>query len=292
MRETASRSTRIVLRARWRETVSRDPCPPVIQVEGLRKHYVGRRWSDVSFDVQEGEIFGLIGPNGAGKTTTLECVEGLRKPDAGRVRVFGLDPLRDAGALQPRVGVQLQESHLQKRITVWEAIDLWSSLYRQPVDGARLLEQLGLQDKRQAWFMTLSGGQKQRLFIALALIHDPEIVFLDELTNRTSACPVAPSGTGAGSDRVKTWCDHDPQEEAERLALASPSSITVPSSSRTPDSSCAALPSDRSITTATRGLALLSACGRCLTATRPRPLLVPAASLVPGRCSGLARALA
>ena len=155
----------------------------VIVVEGLRKHYGQvRAVEDVSFDVDQGEIFGLIGPNGAGKTTTLECVEGLRVPDAGHIRIFGLDPVRDAAALQPRVGVQLQESHLQKRITVWEAVDLWASLYRQPVDGTRLLEQLGLHDKRHAWFMTLSGGQKQRLFIALALIHDPEVVFLDELT--------------------------------------------------------------------------------------------------------------
>ena len=156
---------------------------PVIQVEGLRKYY-GKVHAveDVSFDVREGEIFGLIGPNGAGKTTTLECVEGFRRPDAGRIRVFGLDPQRDALSLQARVGVQLQESHLQKRITVWEAVDLWASLYAQPVDGARLLEQLGLHEKRHAWFMTLSGGQKQRLFIALALINDPEVVFLDELT--------------------------------------------------------------------------------------------------------------
>jgi ABC-2 type transport system ATP-binding protein len=155
----------------------------VIVVEGLRKHYGQvRAVDDVSFDVDQGEIFGLIGPNGAGKTTTLECVEGLRVPDAGHIRIFGLDPVRDAAALQPRVGVQLQEAHLQKRITVWEAVDLWASLYRQPVDGTRLLGQLGLQDKRHAWFMTLSGGQKQRLFIALALIHDPEVVFLDELT--------------------------------------------------------------------------------------------------------------
>jgi ABC-2 type transport system ATP-binding protein len=155
----------------------------VIVVEGLRKYYGQvRAVEEVSFDVDQGEIFGLIGPNGAGKTTTLECVEGLRVPDAGRIRLFDLDPVRDAAALQPRVGVQLQESHLQKRITVWEAVDLWASLYRQPVDGTRLLDQLGLYDKRNAWFMTLSGGQKQRLFIALALIHDPEMVFLDELT--------------------------------------------------------------------------------------------------------------
>jgi ABC-2 type transport system ATP-binding protein len=159
------------------------PGPAVISVSGIRKAY-GRAVAvhDVSFDVREGEIFGLIGPNGAGKTTTMECVEGLRKPDAGEIRVLGLDPRRDVYALQERMGVQLQEAHLQKRITVWEAIDLWASLYRRPLDGARLLAQLGLEEKRDAWFMTLSGGQKQRLFIALALVNDPEVVFLDELT--------------------------------------------------------------------------------------------------------------
>ena len=155
----------------------------VIDVQHLRKSYGRvRAVEDVSFAVEQGEIFGLIGPNGAGKTTTLECVEGLRVPDGGDIRVLGLHPRRDIAALQPRVGVQLQEAHLQKRITVWEAVDLWASLYQRHVDGAALLEQLGLGDKRRAWFMTLSGGQKQRLFIALALIHDPEIVFLDELT--------------------------------------------------------------------------------------------------------------
>ncbi len=157
--------------------------PPVIDVASIRKAY-GRTVAveDISFDVREGEIFGLIGPNGAGKTTTLECVEGLRTPDSGRIAVLGLDPARDAWALQNRIGVQLQEAQLQKRIKVREAVSLWASLYRAPVDGARLLEQLGLSDKREAWFMTLSGGQKQRLFIALALINDPEVVFLDELT--------------------------------------------------------------------------------------------------------------
>ena len=136
----------------------------------------------MSFDVHDGEIFGLIGPNGAGKTTTMECIEGLRTPDRGTISVLGLNPFKDVVALQERVGVQLQEAQLQKRITVWEAVDLWASLYRRAVDGERLLEQLGLADKRNAWFMTLSGGQKQRLFIALALINDPEVVFLDELT--------------------------------------------------------------------------------------------------------------
>ena len=155
----------------------------VVTVSGIRKAY-GRAVAvdDLSFEVQEGEIFGLIGPNGAGKTTTMECVEGLRRPDAGRITVLGLDPVRDVYRLQDRVGVQLQEAQLQKRITVWEAIDLWTSLYRKPVDGRRLLAQLGLEEKRGSWFMTLSGGQKQRLFIALALVNDPEVVFLDELT--------------------------------------------------------------------------------------------------------------
>ncbi len=138
---------------------------------------------DVSFDVQDGEIFGLIGPNGAGKTTTMECVEGLRRPDRGRITVLGLDPFRDVYQLQERIGVQLQQAQLQKRIKVWEAVHLWASLYKKKTtDGERLLEQLGLTEKRNAWFMTLSGGQKQRLFIALALINDPEVVFLDELT--------------------------------------------------------------------------------------------------------------
>jgi ABC-2 type transport system ATP-binding protein len=157
--------------------------PSIIHVAGIRKTYGSTvAVADVSLDVQQGEIFGLIGPNGAGKTTTLECIEGLRTPDRGGITVLGLDPVRDAYALQDRIGVQLQEAQLQKRIKVWEAVDLWASLYRRAVDGDHLLDQLGLYEKRNAWFMTLSGGQKQRLFIALALINDPEVVFLDELT--------------------------------------------------------------------------------------------------------------
>src|SRR5271165_3079650 len=158
--------------------------PPVIQVSGVRKTYGSTVAVDeVSFDVKDGEIFGLIGPNGAGKTTTMECVEGLRTPDRGAISVLGLDPFRDVYKLQERIGVQLQQAQLQKRIKVWEAVDLWASLYhKKTADGERLLEQLGLVDKRNTWFMNLSGGQKQRLFIALALINDPEVVFLDELT--------------------------------------------------------------------------------------------------------------
>jgi ABC-2 type transport system ATP-binding protein len=159
------------------------PILPIIQVSSIRKTY-GKTVavSDVSFDVEKGEIFGLIGPNGAGKTTTMECVEGLRRPDRGTISVLSLDPIRDARALQQKVGVQLQQAQLQKRIKVREAVDLWASLYPRAVDADALLERLGLSDKRQAWFMTLSGGQKQRLFIALALIHDPDVVLLDELT--------------------------------------------------------------------------------------------------------------
>jgi ABC-2 type transport system ATP-binding protein len=156
----------------------------VIEVSGFRKTYGSTvAVDDVSFEVSDGEIFGLIGPNGAGKTTTMECVEGIRTPDRGVISVLGLDPFRDVYTLQDRIGVQLQQAQLQKRIKVWEAVHLWASLYRkQTADGDRLLEQLGLADKRNAWFMTLSGGQKQRLFIVLALINDPEVVFLDELT--------------------------------------------------------------------------------------------------------------
>jgi ABC-2 type transport system ATP-binding protein len=157
---------------------------PVIQVSAVRKTYGSTLAVDeVSFEVNEGEIFGLIGPNGAGKTTTMECIEGLRTPDRGTISVLGLDPFNDVYKLQERIGVQLQQAQLQKRIKVWEAVDLWASLYhKDAIDGERLLEQLGLIDKRNAWFMTLSGGQKQRLFIALALINNPEVVFLDELT--------------------------------------------------------------------------------------------------------------
>jgi ABC-2 type transport system ATP-binding protein len=156
---------------------------PAIHVASIHKAYGSTvAVDDVSFDVQAGEIFGLIGPNGAGKTTTMECLEGVRRPDRGVISVLGLNPARDTYALQERIGVQLQEAQLQKRIKVREAVGFWSSLYRTPADGDRLIEQLGLSDRRNAWFMTLSGGQKQRLFIALALINDPELVFLDELT--------------------------------------------------------------------------------------------------------------
>ncbi|MEP6508070.1 MAG: ABC transporter ATP-binding protein [Gemmatimonadales bacterium] len=157
---------------------------PVVKVSGFRKTYKSFvAVHDISFEVFDGEIFGLIGPNGAGKTTTMECVEGLRTRDRGTITVLGLDPVRDVYDLQHRIGIQLQEAQLQKRIKVREAVHLWASLYgKKPTDGDRLLEQLGLSEKRESKFLTLSGGQKQRLFIVLALINDPELVFLDELT--------------------------------------------------------------------------------------------------------------
>ena len=158
---------------------------PVIVVRNLAKRY-GRTVAvaDVSLEVREGEIFGLIGPNGAGKTTTMECIEGLRRPDSGTMTVLGLDPHRDANALRQRIGVQHQEAQLQKRIKVWEAVDLWASLYdrRASPTSTCCSSGSGSPRERNARFMTLSGGQKQRLFIALALIHQPEVVFLDELT--------------------------------------------------------------------------------------------------------------
>ncbi|MER5344938.1 ABC transporter ATP-binding protein [Streptomyces mirabilis] len=155
----------------------------VIEVTGLRKSYGGRPVVDgVSFAVEEGEIFGILGPNGAGKTTTVECVEGLRIPDAGRVRVTGLDPVADHEQVARVLGAQLQESELQAKLTVREALELYAAFYRHPADWRPLAERLGLTAKLTTRFAKLSGGQKQRLFIALALIGSPRVVVLDELT--------------------------------------------------------------------------------------------------------------
>ncbi|MET7890403.1 ABC transporter ATP-binding protein [Streptomyces mirabilis] len=155
----------------------------VIEVTGLRKSYGGRSVVDgVSFAVEEGEIFGILGPNGAGKTTTVECVEGLRIPDAGRVRVTGLDPVADHEQVARVLGAQLQESELQAKLTVREALELYAAFYRHPADWRPLAERLGLTAKLTTRFAKLSGGQKQRLFIALALIGNPRVVVLDELT--------------------------------------------------------------------------------------------------------------
>ncbi|HEV7896723.1 MAG TPA: ABC transporter ATP-binding protein [Planosporangium sp.] len=156
---------------------------PVIEVTNLHKRYRDQvAVHDVSFTVERGEIFGILGPNGAGKTTTVECVEGLRRPDGGRIAVLGLDPQRDRAELRRQVGVQLQESQLPEKMTVREALELYSSFYPEPVDWTGLVDELGLADKRATRFGKLSGGQKQRLSIALALVGNPRIAILDELT--------------------------------------------------------------------------------------------------------------
>jgi len=155
----------------------------VIKVDGLHKCYGSVKAVDhVTFQVCKNEIFGMVGPNGSGKTTTIECIEGLRHPDEGRLSVLGLDPHSDIYELRERTGVQLQSSNLPTRMRVEEALNLFSSFYRRAADWRPLLEELDLADKRRALYSQLSGGQKQRLFVALALINRPEIVFLDELT--------------------------------------------------------------------------------------------------------------
>ncbi len=175
---------------------------PIIQVEQLRKEYgTTIAVEDVSFSVQPGEIFGILGPNGAGKTTIVETIIGLRKPDRGSVRVLGLDPQRERTALAQRIGIQLQQANLADRLKVWEALDLFASFYARTVPWQPLLEQWGLADKRNTAFVNLSGGQKQRLFIALALLNDPEVVFLDELT--TGLDPQARRNTWALVQEVR-----------------------------------------------------------------------------------------
>jgi ABC-2 type transport system ATP-binding protein len=195
---------------------------PVIEVEHLHKRYRGQvAVDDLSFTVERGEIFGILGPNGAGKTTTVEIVEGLRTPDHGTVRVLGLDPRRDRTELRQRVGVQLQESELPEQMKVWEALELYSSFYDRPADRERLLADLGLADKRDARFGKLSGGQKQRLSIALALVGDPELAVLDELT--TGLDPHARRDTWELIEQIRdrgvtvVLVTHV-MEEAERLA--------------------------------------------------------------------------
>ena len=154
-----------------------------IQVENLEKRYGSSVAVErVSFDVRRGEVFGIVGPNGAGKTTTVECLSGLRKPDSGTVRVLGLDPQKDGRKLRERVGVQLQQAALPDDLKVWEALDLYASFYAAPAEPEPLLERWGLAEKKNARFESLSGGQQQRLFIALALVNNPDLIFLDEIT--------------------------------------------------------------------------------------------------------------
>lgn len=203
-------------------SVSSDPsAAAVIEVSHLHKAYgttVAVR--GVSFTVQAGEIFGILGRNGAGKTTTVECITGLRTADRGTISVLGLDPHRDRPELHERVGVQLQHSALPDRIRVGEAVELYASFYRQPADGDELLATLGLNAARNHYYKNLSGGQKQRLSIVLALIGQPQIAVLDELT--TGLDPEARRDTwrlieGVRARGVTILLVTHLMEEAERL---------------------------------------------------------------------------
>jgi len=193
----------------------------MIEVRNLQKRYGDTvAVEDVSFSVQEGEIFGILGPNGAGKTTTVECVEGLRTPDRGAISVLGLDPRRDRAELTQLLGVQLQEGQLPERLRVGEALALYRSFYRAPADVEALLDALGLAGKRGTQFGKLSGGQKQRLSIALALVGNPRIAVLDELT--TGLDPQARRDTwrlieGVRASGVTILLVTHFMEEAERL---------------------------------------------------------------------------
>ncbi|OLF06752.1 multidrug ABC transporter ATP-binding protein [Actinophytocola xinjiangensis] len=193
----------------------------VIEVTDLRKRYGDIDVVDgVTLSVEEGEIFGILGPNGAGKTTTVECVAGLRKPSGGRINVLGLDPQKDVRALRKHLGMQLQHSELPEKMRVHEAMTMFASFYPHPADGDRLLHQLGLADKRKTPFAKLSGGQQQRLSIALALIGQPKVAILDELT--TGLDPAARRNTWQMVEEVRArgvtivLVTHF-MEEAERL---------------------------------------------------------------------------
>lgn len=154
-----------------------------IEVNDLRKQYGDLKAVDgISLTVQAGEVFGILGPNGAGKTTAVECIEGLRQPDGGRVQVLGMSHDTKSAAIKERLGVQLQSAGLFPRLTVRETVDLFAAFFPRTLPAVELLDLVGLSDKTGAATKDLSGGQRQRLNIALALVGDPDIVFLDEPT--------------------------------------------------------------------------------------------------------------
>jgi ABC-2 type transport system ATP-binding protein len=200
---------------------------PALSISHLRKTY----WpvvavDDVSIEVEQGEIFGILGPNGAGKTTTVECAIGLRRPDSGTIKVMGLDPQTDREEVREIVGVQLQSSALPAKLKVGEILDMYQSFYRNPGDVEELVEALGLGPKRHAYYRSLSGGQRQRVSIALALIGQPKIAVLDEMT--TGLDPQARRDTWDLIDRVRdrgvtivlvTHFMEEAQRLCDRLAL-------------------------------------------------------------------------
>ncbi len=181
---------------------ARDPGGPAVTVTNLVKRYGSfTAVDDVSLSIHEGEIFGIIGPNGAGKTTTVECISGLRVPDSGSISVYGLSPRHDRDKIREFVGVQLQESELPPRLKVGEALELFAAIYPNPLDPQEILESLGIKHIERSAFKNLSGGQKQRLSIALALVGNPKIAILDELT--TGLDPEARRDTWALIERMR-----------------------------------------------------------------------------------------
>jgi ABC-2 type transport system ATP-binding protein len=194
---------------------------PVIEVQNLRKAYRDHvAVHDVSLSIDKGEIFGICGRNGAGKTTTVECIGGLRSADSGAISVLGLDPVGDRAEVRRAVGIQLQASELPEKLRVSEAVELFAAFYPDPADPDELIERWGLGEKRKTAFGKLSGGQKQRLSIVLALVGNPRVAILDELT--TGLDPQARRDTWASIEQIRdagvtvVLVTHF-MEEAERL---------------------------------------------------------------------------
>lgn len=155
----------------------------VLVVDGLKKHYGKVKAVDgISFEISRGEVYGFLGPNGAGKTTTLEIIEGLRKAQSGKISIFGLDSSKEQQKIKEKFGIALQATSLDRKVKVGEALKLFASFYKNQTDFDELIELVSLRDKEKALYETLSGGQKQRLAVALALVNDPDLVFLDEPT--------------------------------------------------------------------------------------------------------------
>src|SRR5579872_404427 len=214
---------------------SQEAAEPAIRVQNLVKKYGDFvAVNDVSFSIKEGEIFGIIGPNGAGKTTTVECISGLRVPDSGSVSIFGLSPQKDRNKIRKFVGVQLQQSAMPPRLKVGEAVELFASFYSNPLDPNDLLETLGITDIKNSMFKNLSGGQKQRLSIALALIGNPKVAILDELT--TGLDPEARRETWALIESIRdrgvtvilvTHFMDEAQRLCDRLALINHGKLAV-----------------------------------------------------------------
>jgi ABC-2 type transport system ATP-binding protein len=204
------------------EPESAPSAPPAVVLEGVVKRYGGRTvLHNLSFSVRRGEVFAVLGPNGAGKTTAVELLEGYRVPDAGRLRVLGLDPIADGAALKPRIGLMLQGGGIYPQIRPLEALRLFAAFYARPEDPAALLRAAGLEDAAGTRYRQLSGGQKQRLSLALALVGRPELVFLDEPT--AAMDPLARRATwdvirGLRARGVTVLLTTHYLDEAERLA--------------------------------------------------------------------------